>query len=884
MRWWVRDKLLITGLIALVAASAWWAWSTSALPPDRRADVSTYGQFVLALVGTVIMLSELVRRLLARAPLRSPEILASLLATAVQGQWTRAAGERLLLEPACIPVRWQRSRQRIAGPVSGAVSGSDVPARFPPLSGLQSVTRAELEVGGLPELFAVYGGLASGRLVITGEPGSGKSGTAILLLLEALRHHRPGAPVPVLFTLQGWDPYTQSLEAWLAGRLAETYPLFAGRNAKDETAALLDTGKLAVFLDGLDEVAEDLRPVVLQALSEQARCRVVLLTRRDEMVAAAVKAHFVGAVALEVQDVDNVTAADYLTRTQLDPPPAGWRELIDFLRRYPASPIAQALRTPLMLTLVRDTYRSDDDVLELLHSFYSRHGIEGHLLDRVLPAAYAHHLGASQSQSPFRRFDCEVEQATRWLRFIANDLTDRKTADLSWWELSAAAPRWLPSFSVGLAAGLGGAFGFPFPVDFGLGLLSAVSAGLAVDKWTQASREQRSLIKGAAGGLLGGLTAGLTALALFGSGVGSSSAAAFLAGGLAFALAVVPFGRVVVGFSGAFLGELTAALSRQAPIFHEVGLTLGLGAHLLNGLGIGVVAGVAVGLARRDTPAEGLRWSLKGFVCGAVAGIVTGLVVWIQVGFIRGLIVGCVATIAGAVAGGLIIEAPSIDKATAATPRGVLVRDRATFCSSILGLGTAVGIITGLSFGASPSTPGGPPNGLGVGLGVGLANFLAVGLVFAFLQAAWGTFTLARWWLAATRRLPWRLMAFLTDAHESRHVLRTVGPRYQFRHERLQQRLAAHVSDTRLVRTRQTTDNSSLINSGPASSTRSDRRGHPSIVALATSVGLICFLVAEALPGNLPGVMAFLMGFAVVLALATAVLVGAIFARSRQRP
>jgi hypothetical protein len=36
---------------------------------------------------------------------------------------------------------------------------------------------------------------------------------------------------------------------------------------------------------------------------------------------------------------------------------------------------------------------------------------------------------------------------------------------------------------------------------------------------------------------------------------------------------------------------------------------------------------------------------------------------------------------------------------------------------------------------------------------------------------------------------PLRLMNFLDDAHE-RNVLRTVGPVYQFRHARLQDRLA----------------------------------------------------------------------------------------------
>jgi hypothetical protein len=54
----------------------------------------------------------------------------------------------------------------------------------------------------------------------------------------------------------------------------------------------------------------------------------------------------------------------------------------------------------------------------------------------------------------------------------------------------------------------------------------------------------------------------------------------------------------------------------------------------------------------------------------------------------------------------------------------------------------------------------------------------------------WGWFTLTRVWAALPpSRLPWRLMAFLVDAHE-RGVLRQAGAAYQFRHAELQRCLA----------------------------------------------------------------------------------------------
>ena len=106
----------------------------------------------------------------------------------------------------------------------------------------------------------------------------------MLLVLAALKHRAAGVradrqlvPVPVMFTLHGWDPSTQRVGDWLAARLQQTYPLFAGKRGKAEAAELVKAGRVAAFLDGLDEISEDLRPAALRALSQQAVFRVVVL-------------------------------------------------------------------------------------------------------------------------------------------------------------------------------------------------------------------------------------------------------------------------------------------------------------------------------------------------------------------------------------------------------------------------------------------------------------------------------------------------------------------------------------------------------------------------------------------------------------------------------
>jgi hypothetical protein len=58
---------------------------------------------------------------------------------------------------------------------------------------------------------------------------------------------------------------------------------------------------------------------------------------------------------------------------------------------------------------------------------------------------------------------------------------------------------------------------------------------------------------------------------------------------------------------------------------------------------------------------------------------------------------------------------------------------------------------------------------------------------------AWPRYLHAKFRLYARRRLPWRTLSFLADAHR-RGVLRQVGGAYQFRHIRLQEQLAAGYS------------------------------------------------------------------------------------------
>ena len=575
-------------VVAIAGALVWRVWQS-----PNRDQLATFGGFAVAIIvpaASLIAYLTKIRRpeTAAGRPLGE---LADALAGAVMEQWSRAALERQLVQPEPIPVRWMSSSRPLAGPVSAAVESR----QFPPLPGLARLTPGQLRSGQLQDLYAVYGGLGSGRVVLVGGAGSGKSGAAILLVLDALKHRarlpaadRQLVPVPVLVTVHGWDPGTERIGPWLATRLQQTYPLFAGKRGLGDAAELVRAAKMAVILDGLDEISEHLRPAALRALSNQADFRVVVLSRGDEMAAAASQEFLHGAVALELRDVDPAIAADYLARVQRDPPPAGWGELISRLRRAPESPIARALSLPLTLTLVRDTYRGGDDVGELLGfcdaagQAASRQDIEDYLLDRVLPAAYAPLPG----EVPPRY---QLQAAQLALGYIAARMSQAGSRDLAWWRIAG----WAPAIPRVIATGL--VFGFMFLLGGGpvLALIAVPVAGLAYTFGGEVARRSPRRM------------APLRWRHLL-----SRSS---LAKGPAFALAGALFGGVIFWLAVGFRSGLM------------VGLVAAIGAGLAGILADGLSQPAADDTSPLTPPASWRRDQAFGLVIGLMLGVSIGL-------------------------------------------------------------------------------------------------------------------------------------------------------------------------------------------------------------------------------------------------------------------
>ena len=537
---------------------------------------------------------------------------------------------------------------------------------------------------------------------------------------------------------------TEPLQDWLVSRLQQTYRLFVGKRGAQQAAALVQDGRIAVVLDGLDEIAVELQPIALRALSEQASFRLVVLARTAEMATAAEQGHLEGAVAIELQDVEPSAGADYLTRIQLDPPPDGWRDLTARLREAPESPVARALSNPLNLTLVRDTYRSGDNLHELLdlrgpgEKAASPEEIEDLLLHRVLPVAYTSHPG----QAP-PRYDLQTAQ--RALCRISARMTRDQTRDLAWWRISS----WTPPSPRRRAACL--AFGAVFwtlsefvgATNVSVGLFLLLFFGVIIGFVAVVVAGMIAGFVNAAGGALSRVTKRPRRI----SRVERRSAVSLSS------VAVSPSFLMDWFWGEHWRGSGTPrqlAQFRWHSVFRR--------SSIIASLAVGLVFGWSSGIA--------LHFSLTAEV---------------GYGLVSGLGFGLLAA----------LRQSGKDNGSSLTPLVSWRRDRTAALVFWLGCGLIMGLF------------GGPVLGLGQGLKsvvAALAGGLAFGLVSGLVASQTWSASVAFAQLAFRWRTPVRMMHFLNDAQE-RGILRTVGPVYQFRHARLQDHLASVLhQDTSLTR------------------------------------------------------------------------------------
>jgi hypothetical protein len=651
------------------------------------------------------------------------------LARSVSAQW-RQEEERLRLHDPCrLPVRWRQADADVtdhwANIRRAPARGSDDPLTMD---------------GDLGQITDVYRQIPSGRLVVLGAAGAGKTILAIHFLLRLLEQRAGGGPLPVIFRLGSWDPSAASPRRWLTEQLVRDHPGLDVPGPDDMTvaAALVESGLILPVLDGFDEIAPGAQRTGLASINATAM-PLVLTSRTDEYRAAVARtAALSGAAVITLDDLTVDDLDSYLPRTvrRSTTGPAGtgpattkWDPVLARLKDPNDDPAAaallQVLSTPLMVSLARFVY-SDvaADPAELLDSasFATAQDVADHLLDAFVPAAFADSLpGERRRFCPLRR-GWDSGRARHWLEFLARQLTEHDTKDLELWRLERAAGRCGTGLLAGCASFL----------MFGV-------ANLVVNDPAHAL----------ALGLLYGIAGSVSYVA--GSRIPPSRAELRLRGaaGPSFRLLLV---GAAVGFGYGRMDGLSSGLSLVTS--SVAGVALAAHAWLRSPSDVSSAPGPAAVL-RRDR----------------IAGCVFGL----AVGTAFGTAAALTATVMGmpqpVVGGGVALVA------------GVLLGS--------LSYGRIGVVVYGSLITAATNVPAFMPDQIRrLDVGLAYATLYAVGIaVVVVLPRAWGTYTVSRIWLALRGQLPWRLTAFLASAH-CRGVLRQSGGTYQFRHGRLQDRLA----------------------------------------------------------------------------------------------
>jgi hypothetical protein len=690
------------------------------------------------------------------------------LAFAIKEQWLAEAMMRRLYDPYPLPVSWVPADPSLFESwdaiVAAAVNSPYQPKSSPASGWAASPTELRGSDARLADTFAR---VPTGRLVVLGEPGSGKSILMIRLVLDLLSRRQSGGAVPVLVSLASWNPAETDLHGWLENQLRINHPGLDAPAPREVAAqnrfqALLDRGLVIPMLDGLDEIPDAVRGVAIDEINASLRPgEPFVVTARTTPFRQAVspcggpEVILRGAAGIELLPLDGGTVDAYLRADAAGPFSAARWDPVSRVLGDTSSPVAQVFTTPLMASLARTIYNPRPGEArtllpnpeELCVSFSVKAEIEQHLFDVFVPAAY-------RTRHQEIRHGFYPRQAEKWLEFLAHHLEQNiGGADFAWWQLDRALPRPLiglviatacacaASLAVGLVFGASTAAAAGLAVilvvgcAFGLPVELRIQAGYA---WRHGSRAKLivalvvTLTAGLLTGLIAGLATGYTATRLVGR-----------SGGLMVGLAVGLVAACLVTFAVGFIVGLPMEFRRGRLRIEHTGLLGGA------------------------TPRHAITWQVTNRIGFLVAGA-AGIVISFTVRPTAGLSVFVAAAFAVGIRG-----VPG-DLRTANSPQRVLIRDRR---GSMLFL--AVLAVIGLVWLGTRFTEAG-------WLVVGLTS----GIVASSDQSLWPWWVISRVWLAMRGQLPWRLMTFLADAHE-RGVLRQSGAFYQFRHIELQHRLAS---------------------------------------------------------------------------------------------
>ncbi len=210
---------------------------------------------------------------------------------------------------------------------------------------------AEIKIGALPsqplplgtEILEVFERSdISGRLLILGEPGAGKT-TTLLDLAKGLVERASddsAAPIPVIFALSAWKDPKQEMKDWLIAELKSKYGVRIDIGKK-----WIEAKQLLPLLDGLDEVKPEHQESCVNAInrllgSDDRPSDLVVCSRREEYENYQTQLELKNAIYL--QDLTNDQIQNYLDEVDRS-------ELWQMLQ--PDAALLDLVRKPLFLSI-----------------------------------------------------------------------------------------------------------------------------------------------------------------------------------------------------------------------------------------------------------------------------------------------------------------------------------------------------------------------------------------------------------------------------------------------------------------------------------------------------------------------------------------------------